>query len=134
MDKLIMINRDILLKGIFAYKYLDEKEDSSEILTEMNEIEELKKSKEMIESKLQKTDVQQEYLKKIKEFDSILQLNKPEILDEMSISEKIEQYQTYMSIYNDKLKYITDHKGLIINSKTYESKVYYYLVSKNILL
>jgi protein subunit release factor A len=129
MNELILKNRDLLLKGIFAFKYLEDDKDIQKETTELEQLEsEIMKLKETRKPK----DNYAEYTKKMNEFDQIFQLNQPELLEGMTHEDKLEQYQTYMNLYDDKLNYILQNKHLDVRTKYIDGKVYHYLISKNI--
>jgi len=127
-EDLINLNKEILLKGLFALKFSDVDEDVTK------ELSILEDKKNDIKKRL--GGLSEEYNKKLEEYKNRLietenkyKLNL-EKNPEQSITEKIEDYKTYISIYNEHYNYIVSTKGLSILEKKYDSIDYYYLNTK----
>jgi len=126
-EELIVINRDILLKGMFSLYFDTEELDESEL-------NELAQRKKQIQIGLIKTDKdyhdkEEGHKNKLRELDSKYGLNvQPN--EEESLHTKIEQYRTYKVLYDEKFDYIIKYHGLNTTKKTYDAIDYFYLISK----
>ena len=127
-EELIHINKEILLKGLFSLKFSDE-----DITNELSILEEKKRN---ITNRL--AGMSEEYKKKIEDYKNRLietenkyKLNL-EKNPEQTITEKIEDYKSYMSIYNEHYKYIVSKevKDPFILEKKYDTIDYHYLITK----
>lgn len=127
-EELILINREILLKGLFSLKFSEVDEQFT------REIDELEQKKNNIKNRI--AGMSDEYKKKISEYKEHLietenkyKLNLERNLNQ-SISEKIEDYKTYKSIYDEHYKYIVSTKELYISDNKYDGIDYHYLITK----
>jgi len=126
-EELIVINRDILLKGMFTL-YLDiEGLDESEL----NELEQRKKKiqSDLIKQNKAYHDKEEAHKHKLLELDSKYELN-VEPNEAESLNSKIEQYTTYKVLHDEKLEYMIKHHELNTTKKTYDAIDYFYLISK----
>lgn len=125
-EDLIQINKEILLKGLFALKFSDED------IT--NELSALETSKKDITNRL--AGMTQAYNKKIEDYKNrLLETENKYKLNlernpEQTMSEKIEDYKSYKSIYNEHYDYIVSTKDLFILEKKYDNIEYHYLITK----
>lgn len=127
-DELIEINKNILLKGLFALKF---SEDEEKVIQELDILE---KSKRFIYDKLE--GMKKESNKKIEEYKNHLIETKSKYdlnlvkNPQQTISEKIEDYKEYKTIYNQHYEYIKSIKELYISKKKYDGLEYDYLITK----
>lgn len=129
-DKIIQINKEILLKSLYAMKFPEDVNE--EKLTK--ELDELEKQKKHISDQL--GGMSKEYNKKIEDYkQQLTQVKSKYDLNlaknpQASISEKIEDYKEYKSIYNQHYEYIKSVKELYILKKKYDGADYDYLITK----
>lgn len=127
-DELIEINKNILLKGLFALKF---SEDEEKVIQELDILE---KSKRLIYDKLE--GMKKESNKKIEEYKNHLIETKSKYdlnlvkTPQQTISEKIEDYKEYKTIYNQHYEYIKSIKELYVSKKKYDGLEYDYLITK----
>lgn len=129
-DEIIQINKEILLKSLYAMKFPEDVNE--EKLTK--ELDELEKQKKNISQQL--GGMSKEYNKKIEDYKQhLIELKSKYDLNlsknpQASISEKIEDYKEYKAIYNQHYEYIKSVKELYILKKKYDGADYDYLITK----
>jgi|TARA_B110000261_G_C12791053_1_gene240348 phage-related protein len=127
-EELININKEILLKGLFALKY---SEGDGEVTRELEELEKTKKDiKDRLggmnnEYKLKIHDYKQQLIETENKYKLNLEKN-----PKATITDKIEEYKIYRSIYDEHYEYIKSIKELNILDKTYNGEDYHYLITK----
>lgn len=129
-EELIQINKQILLKGLFAMNFPQHINED-----ELNqELDELEKKRATIQSTLggmpsdynkKKEEYEQKRIETKHKYDLNLVKN-----PNASITEKIEDYKEYKAIYDEYYDYIKDVKGLYVLPKKYDNIEYHYLITK----
>lgn len=129
-DKIIELNKKILMKLLYALQFPEDVDENK--LTK--ELDDLEKQKKKISTQL--GGMSDEYNKKIEDYKQRLVETKRKYdlnLDKnplANISDKIEDYKEYKSIYNEHYEYIKSVKELHISKKKYDGVEYDYLITK----
>jgi len=115
-QELIQLNKQILMEGIFASKFLEDQE----LETKTIELESIgKKKKQYFKRKIKDTNTYKE---------TWTQLDSEQKLNMNEGENNLEKYTTYKVIYDKKYDLLKDHLSIL--EKTYDGEHFYYLISK----